>query len=83
MKPTSCGQKQEERLQMDSKVVNKAIRDVIRPFLKENEFTKFTGRDSWRVKKDTIEVINFQSFNSYNADILGVTSFSFGVNLGV
>ena len=68
---------------MDSKVVNKAIRDVLRPSLKENGFIKFTGRDSWRVKKDTIEVINFQSFNSYNAEILGVTSFSFGVNLGV
>lgn len=72
-----------ERLRMDSKVVNKAIRDILRPFLKENGFTKFTGRDSWRVKKDTVEVINFQSFNSYNADILGVTTVSFGVNLGV
>ncbi len=29
-----------------------------------------------------MEVLNFQSFNSYNADVLGCTTYSFSVNLG-
>jgi hypothetical protein len=30
-----------------------------------------------------IHVVNFQSFNRYLADLMGATTFSFGVNLGV
>jgi hypothetical protein len=29
------------------------------------------------------DVVNFQSFNRYNADVLGCSPFSFAVNLGV
>jgi len=67
---------------MDSKVVNQHIRKRIRPLLKENGFTKFTTRNAWRYCENVIDVINFQSFNSYNADVMGVTTFSFSVNLG-
>lgn len=67
---------------MDSKVVNKYIREIIRPELKANGFSKFTTRNSWRYRNNIIDVINFQSFNSYNADVMGVTTYSFCLNLG-
>ena len=67
---------------MDSKVVNKYIREIIRPELKKLGFKKFTTRNSWRYRDEVIDIINFQSFNSYNADVMGVTTYSFSVNLG-
>lgn len=67
---------------MDSKVVNKYIRELIRPELKALRFNKFTTRNSWRYRGNIVDVINFQSFNSYNAEVLGITTFSFSINLG-
>jgi hypothetical protein len=67
---------------MDSSVVNKAIRAEIWPFLKGVGFTRATARTAWRHKPDRVDVVNFQSFNSYNAGVLGITTFSFAVNLG-
>lgn len=66
---------------MDSKAVNKEIRARIRPVLKEAGFSAFTGRNSWRYAEDRIDVVNFQSFNSYNASVIGCTTYSFSVNL--
>lgn len=68
---------------MDSEVVNKRIRAEIRPFLKDAGFTGFTGRDSWRYSERRIDVINFQSFNSYHASAMGCTTYSFAVNVGI
>jgi len=56
---------------MDSKEVNKQIRAVIRPVLKAQGFARFTARDSWRFHDDRIDVVNFQSFNSYLAGTIG------------
>jgi Domain of unknown function (DUF4304) len=67
---------------MDSSVVNKTIRAEIWPFLKSVGFALTTARTAWRHKPDRVDVINFQSFNSYNAGVLGITTFSFAVNLG-
>lgn len=67
---------------MDSKSVNKEIRGRVWPLLKAAGFTRFTARSAWRDSNGTIDVLNFQSFNSYLASCLGVTSFSFAVNLG-
>jgi hypothetical protein len=66
---------------MDSKQVTKEINSIIRPVLKENGFKKFSGRTYWRHNSDRIDILNFQSFNSYNADVMGCTTFSFAVNL--
>lgn len=66
---------------MNSKQVIKEINSVIRPILKENGFDKFTGRTYWRYKSDRIDILNFQSFNSYNAEVMGCNTFSFAVNL--
>lgn len=68
---------------MDSKDVNKAITKRIKPMLKEAGFARSTARTFWRHKEDRIEVVNFQSFNSYLADGVGCTTFSFAVNLGI
>ena len=49
-----------------SKQVTKEINSVIRPILKANGFKKFSGRTYWRYESDRIDVLNIQSFNSYN-----------------
>jgi hypothetical protein len=67
---------------MESKVVNKAIRSEIIPFLKANGFNISSGRSFWRHLENKIDVLNFQSFNSYLASKVECTTFSFGVNLG-
>jgi hypothetical protein len=67
---------------MDSKVVNKAIATEIRPILESVGFSAFSARTSWRYHADRIDVINFQSFNSYLAGTVGCTTYSFSVNLG-
>ena len=67
---------------MNSSVVSKAIRRVIWPLLREAGFSQFTTRYAWRYASGKIDVVNFQSFNSYLADGVGCTTFSFAVNLG-
>jgi hypothetical protein len=67
---------------MDSKVVNREIRRSIWPALKRAGFDRFTSRVAWRHGQDSIDVFDFQSFNRYNAGVLGITTFSFAVNLG-
>jgi hypothetical protein len=67
---------------MDSKAVNREIRSAIWPLLKQQGFATFSTRTAWRHGDQKIDVVNFQSFNSYNADVLGITTFSFAVNLG-
>ena len=68
---------------MNSREVNKEIKEQIKPWLKEQGFQRITARNAWRTSEDAIEVLNFQSFNSYNASVMGVTTYSFSVNLGV
>jgi hypothetical protein len=67
---------------MNSAAVNKEIRAEIRPFLKDAGFSEFTSRTAWRYHADRVDVVNFQSFNSYHAETLYVTTYSFSVNLG-
>jgi len=67
---------------MDSKVVTREIKKVIWPALRAAGFNRFTSRVAWRHNPDSVDVVEFQSFNKYNADVLGLTTFSFSVNLG-
>jgi hypothetical protein len=67
----------------DSKDVNRAIRKIVWPALKAVGFDRRTDRTTWRDGPGVIQVVNFQSFNSYLAERLASTTFSFGVNLGV
>jgi hypothetical protein len=68
---------------VDSREVNKEIRQQIWSDHKERGFTTRTARTAWRHRDDSVDVVNFQSFNAYNAGALGCTTFSFSVNLGV
>lgn len=67
---------------MDSKGVNSAIRGEVRPLLIAARFERSTERTYCRYHVDRIDVINFQSFNSYNAGVLGITTYSFALNIG-
>ncbi len=67
---------------IDSKVVDRKLREAVWPVLKAVGFRR-TGRTAWRDRPDAIQVVNIQSFNAYLADAIGVTTFSFAVNLGV
>ncbi|TME48392.1 MAG: DUF4304 domain-containing protein [Chloroflexi bacterium] len=68
---------------LDSRVVNRQIRAKVWPFLREQQFEKFTARTAWRAWELGVDVVNFQSFNSYLADAIGATTYSFSVNLAV
>jgi hypothetical protein len=68
---------------VDSKDVNRELRRVVRPALREEGFTEFSDRNAWRYFDDWIWCVNFQSFSAYLAEGIGCTSFSFAVNLGL
>jgi len=68
---------------VDSKAVNRQLRQTVRPVLKAAGFDVFTERTAWRYWSLGIDVVNFQSFNSYLAEAVGSTTFSFAVNLGM
>ena len=67
---------------MDSANVNKEIKSIIRPLLQDAGFSQFTPRTAWRYSGEKIDVVNFQSFNSYLANAVGCTTYSFCVRLG-
>jgi len=68
---------------MDSKDVNKQIRRKIKPILKQVGFDKSTSRSFWRHRDDKVNVITFESFNSYEALTMKCTTFSFAIRLGI
>jgi len=63
--------------------VNRALRQVVWPTLKEEGFVRRTPRTAWRDSPEQIDVINFWAHNVYNAGVLGVTTSSFQLQLGV
>lgn len=67
---------------MDSKVVSRELWKVVRPLLKEAGWSSFTSRTARRVSDSRVEVVNFQSLNSYLAAAIGSTTYSFSVRLG-
>ena len=68
---------------IDSRDVNRALVKIVWATLKPLGFSARTQRSAWRSGPGVIQVVNFQSFNSYLADGLKSTTFSFSVNLGV
>ncbi len=67
---------------ISSEDVDHALRNVVWPALRDRGFADHTARTAWRDKPAQVDVVNFQSFNTYNAGVLGITTFSFAVNLG-
>jgi hypothetical protein len=68
---------------VDSKVVAREIKQEIWPLLRQEGFTEFSAKTAWRHTSDQIHVVNYQSFNSYLAQGVGCTTFSFALNLGI
>ena len=68
---------------MDSRAVSGRIKANIWPWLRERGFSRFSERSAWRYVAEAIHVVTFQSFNAYNAEVLGVTTYSFSVRLGI
>ena len=68
---------------MDSRVVAREIKSEIWPLLRREGFTEFNPKTAWRYVPDQIHVVNFQSFSSYLAQVVGCTTFSFALNLGI
>lgn len=68
---------------MDSKAVAKEIKREIWPLLRREGFTEFSPKTAWQYMPDQIHVLNYQSFNSYLAEGVGCTTFSFALNLGI
>ena len=68
---------------MDSRAVAKEINREIWPLLRREGFTKFSSRTAWRHTPEQIHVVNYKSFNSYLAEGVGCTTFSFALNLGI
>src|SRR5215467_13800459 len=50
--------------------------------LRDAGFSQFSARTAWRYTETKIDVVNFQSFNSYLANAVGCTTYSFAVRLG-
>ncbi len=67
---------------MDSKVVTRALKAIIHPALKAAQFTN-KGRNYWRPTPHVTQVLNIQSFNSYTAEVIGCSTYSFTLNAGV
>ncbi len=70
-------------LRVDSKAVNKLIRSEIWPLLRGWGFTVFEARTAWRYIGEAVDVVEFYSFTSMQAEEIGCTTYSFGLHLGV
>lgn len=68
---------------MDRSFVSRVIRKISWPIVRERGFTDLSRPTARRDCDDRIEIINFQSFNSYLANGIGCTTFSFALNLGI
>ena len=66
-----------------SKDVDRELRRTLWPDLYAEGFTRRTGRTAWQDRDDQVNVVQISSFNSYNAGVLGVSTVSFQVGLGV
>jgi hypothetical protein len=51
--------------------------------LEEAGFTDFTDRKAWRDSEYTVDHVTFRSFNAYTAGVMGCTSYSFSIEVGV
>ncbi|WP_203813578.1 hypothetical protein, partial [Paractinoplanes tereljensis] len=68
---------------MDSKRVDQAVREHVRPLLRAAGFHSFIGRRAWRRHDNGIDHFVVGSMSRYVADGVGCTTYSFGVEVGV
>ena len=77
------GGKHQGDYSVDSKTVDRVLRQHLWPALVEAGFDRRTGRQTWRDRGDGVQCVAVQSFNGYLAAGLGATTYSFAVNVGV
>ncbi|MFB9308648.1 hypothetical protein BJY17_001885 [Agromyces hippuratus] len=70
-------------MHVDGRTVGRALSERIRPFLREFGFHRFQGRNAWRRTELTVDLVSFRSMNSYTAEGVGCTTYSFGCDVGV
>ena len=63
--------------------MSRALRQVVWPTLKEQGFVRRRPPTAWRDSPGQIDGINFWAHDVYNAGVLGVTTSSFQLQLGV
>ena len=68
---------------MDGKDVDRAVREFMRPALRDAGFDAFAGRRAWRRHDQTVDHIVVRSFNANIAHGVGCTTYSFAVEGGV
>jgi hypothetical protein len=66
-----------------AKDVDRALRRLFWPAIKDAGFSRRVGRVAWRDRADQVDVVQIRSVGSYNAGVYRVSSFSFEVLLGV
>jgi hypothetical protein len=67
----------------DSRDVAAGLKATVFPMLREAGFSRFKSRAAWRWRDEGVEVVDFHSLGSYLGSAVGVTSHSFGGNIGV
>ena len=68
---------------MDSKAVDRTLREELWPQLKAVGFSRRTGRTAWRDQGPAVQCVSVGSFNAHHADVMGATTYSIAVSLGV
>ena len=63
--------------------VNKVIRKVISPVLRENGFSKVNTRNNWGYSGDSVKVFKIRSVGNYFSDVTGWPPMSVGVEIGI
>ena len=66
-----------------SATLNKALREVVVPILRDGGFEQVDARNAWSWRKDCILVLHIEAMGSYRADITGWPPGSVSVSLGV
>lgn len=67
---------------LTSKDVDKLLRAEVWPYVREQGFV-VRGRTARRYWHDAVDIVNVQSYSAHVADVHGMTSCSFQVNLAV
>jgi hypothetical protein len=68
---------------IDSPEINKVIRKLLSPTLKENGFSKVNTRNNWGWHGDCIWVLNLTAVGKYFSDVTRWPSMSIHVNIGI
>jgi hypothetical protein len=70
-------------MRVDGKYVDRAVREIVRPALRDAGFDAFAGRRAWRHHDQTVDHLVVRSFSSYLGQRVGCNTHSFSAEGGV